>query len=166
MRDKQKQRLYSAELVLKSTAEFKTVTECQKFVNKVLSSKSVIDNFGKFEIIVTDGRGKRNASAVTTLDGQFIALPRWARSQYVILHELAHHLQTKFGENDWKQKVRIGQDELAYQSHGARFTATLLWLVRKQLGKDYYNQLCESMHKQEIKTMEMGRIVSVSLPRK
>lgn len=166
MRDRQKQRLYTAESVLKDQPEFKTVAECQKFVNKVLSQKSVIDNFGKHVITVSDGRGKRNASAITTWDGDIIALPRWARSRYVILHELAHHLQKSYCTNNWQEKVRIGQDELAYQSHGARFVATLLWLVRKQLGKDYYNELCESMHKQEIKTLEMGRIVSVSLPRK
>jgi putative metallohydrolase (TIGR04338 family) len=177
MADKQQNRLYLAEskAELKSTPDFVTVAECQKYVNKVLNSKAVLDMFsskelhhGALVVTVLDGRGHRRATATTDgRGGLVIHLPKWARSKFVILHELAHHLQKSYAINNWRESINIGQtDPIARQSHGARFTATLLFLVRRELGKDMHDRFATALWENQCKTLEGGRVVSVSLPRK
>lgn len=177
MADKQQARLYKSETAagVKSFPDFKTVTECQKYVNKVLNSKAVLEMFsskelhrGAFEVTVTDGRGCRRATASTDGRGNLVInLPKWSRSRYVILHELAHHLQKTYQINNWRESVRIGQtDPVTYQSHGARFTASLLFLVRRELGKDVHDLLATALWENQCKTLDGGRVVSVSLPKR
>ena len=176
MADKQQNRLYDAECKagVKAKADFVTVAQCQKYVNKVLNSKAVREMFsskeldhGALVVTVLDGRGHRRATATTDgRGGLVIQLPKWARSRYVILHELAHHLQKNYAINNWRESVKIGQDVIAYQSHGARFTATLLWLVRRELGKDVHDRFATALWENRCKTLDGGRVVSVSLPRK
>jgi len=177
MSDKQQNRLYLSEsqAELKSTPDFKTVAECQKYVNKVLNSKAVLEMFsskeihqGALVITVLDGRGYRRAVATTDgRGGLVIQLPKWARSKYVILHELAHHLEKSYSVNNWRESIKIGQtDPIARQSHGARFTATLLFLVKRELGKETHDRLATALWENQCKTLADGRVVSVSLPRK
>lgn len=177
MADKQQNRLYKSEngLGLKNAGDFVTVAECQKYVNKVLNSKAVLEMFsskelhqGALVVTVKDGRGYRRAVATTDgRGGLVIQLPRWARSKYVILHELAHHLEKSYSVNNWRESVRIGQtDPVTYQSHGARFTATLLFLVKRELGKETHDRLATRLWENQCKTLDGGRVVSVSLPRK
>ena len=177
MADKQQARLYKSEngLGLKNASDFVTVAECQKYVNKVLNSKAVLEMFsskelhqGAFSITVKDGRACRNASAGTDGHGNWtINLPRWARSRYVILHEIAHHLEKYYAINNWRESVRIGEtNPVTYQSHGARFTASLLFLVKRELGKETHDRLATRLWENQCKTLEGGRVVSVSLPRK
>lgn len=64
-------------------------------------------------------RGQR--SAIAHYDGR-ITLPRWARSPWVVLHEMAHHLA--FGDR-----------------HGPRFVGVLIGLAARHLGHD----ACELM---------------------
>lgn len=94
-----------------------TLKECQKFVDKVTARQYVIDNYGKATIIVLDGRGRRKACATYYGGRKAIKLPRWARTKYVILHEVAHHLTRLDG-------------------HKAEFASCLLDLVRHFLGKE------------------------------
>jgi putative metallohydrolase (TIGR04338 family) len=177
MADKQQNRVYKSEQEsgIKATPDFKTVAECQKYVNKVLNSKAVLDQFsskelhkGAFTVTVTDGRGCRRATASTDGYGNLIInLPKWARSKFVILHELAHHLQKTYAINNWRESVNIGQtDPVTYQSHGARFIASLLFLVRRELGKDVHDSFATALWQNGCKTLDGGRVVSVSLPRK
>lgn len=176
MADKQQNRLYLAEskAELKSKPDFTTVAECQKYVNKVLNSKAVLDQFsnkelgdGALVVTVLDGRGHRRATATTDgRGGLVIQLPKWARSKFVILHELAHHLQKNYAINNWRESVKMGQEIIAYQSHGARFTASLLFLVKRELGKDMHDRFATALWENGIKTLDGGRVVSVSLPRK
>jgi len=177
MGDKQQQRLYAAETKaeLKSTPDFVTVAECQKYVNKVLNSKAVLDMFsskelghGALVVTVLDGRGHRRATATTDgRGGLVIQLPKWARSKFVILHELAHHLQKNYAINNWRESIKIGQtDPIATQSHGARFTASFLFLVKRELGKDVHDRFATALWENRCKTLDGGRVVSVSLPRK
>ena len=177
MSDKQQNRVYKSEMEsgIKAEPDFKTVAECQKYVNKVLKSKAVIDQFsskelhqGAFTVTVTDGRACRRATARTDAYGNLIInLPKWARSKFVILHELAHHLQKSYAINNWRESIRIGQtDPIAYQSHGARFTASLLFLVKRELGKDVHDSFATALWQNQCKTLDGGRVVSVSLPRK
>jgi hypothetical protein len=75
----------------------------------------------------------------------------------VLLHEIAHHLYKG-------QFLKIGQDPFVYQSHGPRYLATLLWLVQHELGKDVHDEFCYELWQNGCKTLENGRIVSVSRP--
>jgi putative metallohydrolase (TIGR04338 family) len=176
MADKQQNRLYKSEngIGLKNAGDFVTVAECQKYVNKVLNSKAVLDMFsskelhhGALVVTVLDGRGHRRATATTDgRGGLVINLPKWARSKFVILHELAHHLQKSYAINNCRESIRIGEtNPIATQSHGARFTASLLFLVKRELSKDTHDAFLTALWENGCKTLEGGRVVSVSLPR-
>lgn len=62
---------------------------------------------------------KRDASGAVRRDGGRITLPRWARSRWVILHEVAHRLNTA-----------------RHEPHGARFVGILIGLVARWLDYD------------------------------
>ena len=114
-------RLYAAEEISGiKYDESMTLKECQKFVDKVLSRKYILEKHGvqaQRPILVLDGRGCRKASATFRHGNRVIKLPRWARGKYVILHEVAHHLTDLNG-------------------HRAEFASCLLDLVRHFLGKE------------------------------
>lgn len=111
-------RLYAAEAIsgLKF-GESMTLKECQKFVDKVTARQYVTSNYGKATIMVLDGRGRRSACASYSGGQKAIKLPKWARTKYVILHEVAHHISGGAG-------------------HKAEFASCLLDLVRHFLGKE------------------------------
>lgn len=121
MRDQQRARLYAAEAVLQS-GTLDSVKECQEYVNKVLGRAYVRKHYQlPKEIKVLDGRRRRSACADFDRDwGYVIRLPRWSRSEQVILHEIAHHVWGSSRGGD----------------HGPRFAAIYLDLVRHMLGAD------------------------------
>lgn len=127
-RDNQKARVYRAERILqdhKSSMKPMTITECQKFVNRVLARQLIIKNYGKRYIAVERGKGGGRASG-TYYSGRVITLGVWARQPVVILHEIAHHL--------------AGLDA----EHGPHYTAVMLKLVRAVLGKEAHEKLLGS----------------------
>ena len=64
---------------------------------------------------VGNGAGHRRAVSY----GGYIALPKWSRNCWVILHELAHELTPD-----------------SYPSHGRRFVGTLIGLASRNAGHD------------------------------
>ena len=120
MRDQQG-RLYAAEAAaFNKSSNDMTLMEAQRFVNKVLARKYVQANYPwQRDILVLDGRGRRTACA-TYRNGEYaICLPRWARNEFVILREIAHHISGQTGP-----------------AHGPRFASCLLDLVRNIMGKE------------------------------
>ncbi len=105
--------------VKQTQPEFRTVAECEKFVRKVTRSKLWRERAPWYaqgdRVKVRDGRGRRSACANS--DDVSIALPRWARSKPVILHELAH---------------LAVPDHVA--AHGEEFAAAFVVLVREFMG--------------------------------
>jgi len=128
-------RLYTAENISGiKYGESLTLKECQKFVDKVTARKYVIENYGNSTIMVLDGRGRRKACATYYNGNKAIKLPRWARTKYVILHEIAHHLSGGDG-------------------HKAEFASCLLDLVRHFLGKESADALQGAYYHKSVKVV-------------
>lgn len=118
-------RVYGAESAcgIKRSEEELTLKQCQKFVDRVLARQYVKKNYGSYRIIVRDGRGQRRATASWYYGQRVINLPKWARNEFVILHEISHHLDT------------------GRYTHGALFATIMLDLVRNVMGKEKADQL-------------------------
>jgi putative metallohydrolase (TIGR04338 family) len=135
VRDTQRSKLYKAEDAVflahrpntrPPSPDFRSVDECQKFVNKVMRSKLwkelAPDDFWTYAtvgwpwITVTDGRGRSRAAAVVS--HYEIALPRWSRNRWTILHELAH----------------FAVDLETQAPHGPQFASAYVRLVERFIG--------------------------------
>jgi hypothetical protein len=86
-------------------------------------TKRVVAHFGAKPIYVRDGRGRQRAGAT---DG-WIAMPRWARTRALTLHELAHSLN--------RQLNGYGAENVA---HGREYMAIYLYLLWKFDGRDLF----------------------------
>ena len=113
-RDRQRQKIYTAEHGVTGSKLFKTVAEMQAFVDKLLAEAWTRRRFGNRKIEVRDGRGRSRAGGSPN---GWITLPLWARTSLTICHELAHALGTH-GE----------------EAHGPEFTRRLLELVSHVMG--------------------------------
>ena len=142
-------RLYAAEEMSGiKYGEALTLQECQKFVDKIVSRKYVIEKYGiqaKRPIVVLDGRGRRKACATIYYGKRAIKLPKWARGKYVILHEVAHHLTNLDG-------------------HKAEFASCLLDLVRHFLGKESADALQGAYHYKGVKVIGKNKPVKARCP--
>lgn len=113
-------------------AEFKTLDECAEYATPIWNAER--GRVGRAGILAPrierPARGQRRALAYLgdgkvikngewRLDGGRITLPRWARSRWVILHELAHRLNAGKGSG-----------------HDARFVGILIGLVARHLDYD------------------------------
>jgi putative metallohydrolase (TIGR04338 family) len=142
-------RLYAAEEMSGiKYSEALTLQECQKFVDKIISRKYVIEKYGiqaQRPIVVLDGRGRRKACATIYYGKRAIKLPKWARGKYVILHEVAHHLTNLDG-------------------HKAEFASCLLDLVRHFLGKESADALQGAYHYKGVKVIGKNKPVKARCP--
>ena len=140
-------RLYAAEeLSGIKYGEALTLKECQKFVDKIMSRKYVVEKYRmKSAIIVLDGRGRRKACATFYYGKRAIKLPKWARGKYVILHEVAHHLTDLNG-------------------HRAEFASCLLDLVRHFLGQESADALQGAYHLKGVKVIGKNGAVKARCP--
>jgi putative metallohydrolase (TIGR04338 family) len=140
-RDNQRSKVYAwerrcvAELAHSSIydAEFKTLEECAEYAGpiwnkergrvgraKIAAPRIERPNRGQRRALAHHGDGySRNASGKLVRDGGRITLPRWARSRWVILHELAHRL-----------------DKDSNEAHGPRFVGILIGLIARWLDYD------------------------------
>lgn len=125
-RDSQRSRLYKAEKVLHTPPQFETVQQCQDFVNEVMASRWAAARW-KNRIEVRPGYGHRSATADPV--SQIIQLPVWARHHAVILHEMAHCLNTGSRTYAW---------------HGPEFAGLFLSLVHHVMGAESASKLRES----------------------
>jgi putative metallohydrolase (TIGR04338 family) len=66
-----------------------------------------------------------------------VALPRWGRSERVILHELAHHATPRY-----------------CAAHGPEYARTFLDLVRHFMGREVAQQLEEAFESHRVKVAE------------
>jgi putative metallohydrolase (TIGR04338 family) len=124
VRDSQRARLYDAERALRGGRRFVTVGECQAYVDDVLGSAWWQARFPRVrEIRVTDGRGRRHAGAF--VESRRIALPKWARNERVLLHEVAHHATPRDAAAHGPEYARIYVD-LVHAFMGERAARRLL----------------------------------------
>lgn len=151
MRDSQRQKVYDAERCVQrnaTKADAMTIAECQAMVDKILASTYVRRHYERAEKIVTRyGTVKvvpgRNGGMARGFDvyydggrhvgGPVIALGIWARQEFVVIHEVAHHLAG------------------LHERHGWRFVACELDLVRHFLGADVHDRLKASFRKHRVR---------------
>lgn len=135
LRDSQKSKLYQAEVEsLTAGKEFKNLDEVKSYIKKICASQYWKKLNGYTKIIVKDGRGRRIACAFSKYE---IALPRWARCERVILHELAHTL------------ISFNNDGIA--AHGKEFAKGYLNLVKRFMGNEAYLSLRAGFKKYHVK---------------
>lgn len=160
LRDSQRQKLYNAERAVPFGVTFDTVEDCQRYVNKVWASpwtlrRFVVSEHTRQEIkahpnaadyilskaqerkppIVRPGHGSR--SAFYRLGT--ITLPKWARNERVILHEIVHALRFRHVWNHTEPP------------HGWQFANTFLELVRHFMGREAHDTLKASFRKHKVR---------------
>lgn len=147
-RDTQRSKLYRAERVLDPFATpLPTVQDVERYVKRIEASKRVQrklsvrkymslkqGSLGKVRgIRVHDGRGHRRAVSY----GGTIAIPKWARKDWVVLHELAHEFTPR--------------SERTGGAHGWEFAAAFLYLVRLFMGKEAHDALKSSFRANRVR---------------
>lgn len=104
--DTQRSKVYKAEraaLAQLDQRKYPTVKDLERRVREIMGSataRKIRDEFGlrrKTQVSVGDGRGRRAASSY----GGEIRMPRWARTDWVLLHELAHELAPRSVHHHW-----------------------------------------------------------------
>jgi putative metallohydrolase (TIGR04338 family) len=143
LRDSQRGKVYKAERILnshpKAMERFETIPEVDVFVKKVLGSSYTRKHFARLNsLTISDGRGRRNASAYGYRE---ISLPRWARTRWTILHELAHIYAS------YKYK-RV---DIAIAAHGREFCKIYLQLVQHFISKEAADILKKSFREHRVK---------------
>ena len=90
MRDFQRSRLYKAEWAVRfDHRALGSLEECQAYVDEMRTDKSLTEFRHLPKIKVVPGRGAAKAN-FHLFEGATMELPRWARNEFTILHELAH----------------------------------------------------------------------------
>ena len=153
MRDNQKSRLYAAEReayggLWNSKPDFKTMQECQEFLDKVFKAKVFQRHYPMADglnILLRPGKRARRAYAtIHVKDGvryNSITLPLATRRKWVILHELAHHIAnmtTKGGD----------------YTHNHHFASIYLDLVGTFLGGPAKRELKRAYVRNKVRTVE------------
>ena len=125
-----------------SPPEYKTVAECQRFVDEVVASGAWrhLCPFGPDRVTVVDGRGRRRAGA----SGNEVAMPKFTRRRWYLLHELAH---VATGCGDWAL-VWAAPD---WAPHGPEYVAAYLYLVSEFLSPEQHAALVSAMASRRVK---------------
>jgi putative metallohydrolase (TIGR04338 family) len=143
-RDSQRSKVYKAEQAAFNpfgdvgVMTLSTVPEMQAYVDHMRASKWWEGcRYPKITITVTDGRG-RSRFACATIDyrGRVIKMPSFARKNWVVLHEVAHHIAREQGSG-WL--------------HDWRFCEIYLDLVRRMMGKAAHDALRASFKKHGVR---------------
>lgn len=151
-RDSQRRKVYNSEqahsLWTWDAHQYESIQEVQEWVTKICNTRWFKNRFPNYAVIadsmfhkegikVLDGRGRRRPCGSTR---GFIKLPKWSRSDLVILHEISHVV------------TRRKNRHLPLTAfHGREFCANYLALVRRFLGKDAGDELKASFKKHKAK---------------
>lgn len=148
IRDYQKKRIYDSENAIRQALtdlglnkRLESVEEVEAFVRSITRSRfwksaKVLDTGPRGKpVAVRDGRGRRIACGGFRWDiGYYIALPKWARTPLVIVHETAHVATYRF---------RPG--------HGRAFARTFLWMTTRFIGKEAGALLLAEFKKRKVR---------------
>lgn len=147
-RDSQRGRVYKAEQQLDSPVTLPTMDDLGQYLKRVLNSKRVWAHFPflspktgarRLPIEIKDGRGCVFARGGETQ----LVMPKWARSELIFLHEIAHMIHRR--EKDSPEHAKIDPSWRTrkgyFAGHGWRYCMIYLQLVRLFLGKADYDML-------------------------
>jgi len=114
-RDSQRARLYRAEGGVDAGRRLPTVGRMQSWVDALCATDWFVARWGSRGFEVRPGFGHRRATADHA--SGVLQMPKWARSELVLLHEIAHCLTP-----------------VTFASHGPEYAGVLLTLVRRGMG--------------------------------
>lgn len=147
LRDVQKSKVYTAEAVLEKhcTKVMCTMDGLRAYVDKVVSSKRFMD-ISKLSRVPTveihDGGGSRRGAFTPRGFHSFrLRMPKFARNEWYVLHELAHYLV-------YLRELREGNK---MQSHGWQFCQSYLDLVSFFLGVSAHDELRDSFRHHRVR---------------
>lgn len=139
-RDSQRSKVYKAQwVVFKERETMATTDQCWEYIKKIVNTEWFRKRYPhKYDnmIWVKSGQGSRRARALTSLESRGITmvLPRWARTEWVILHELAHCVTPK-----------------TVAAHGREYCRTYLDLVYRFLGPEKGSELSKSFRENRVR---------------
>lgn len=122
---------------------FDSVDDISKYVDDIVDS----DWFKRCycfrrAVTIKDGRGRSRPAG--SFSSYTMWMPRWARSEVIVLHELAHIMYThtlslaiEFRETNYKENKE--------SAHGREFVKRFIWLVGHVMGSDAAQQLSVRM---------------------
>ena len=130
-RDSQRARLYRAEGQLDPGRRLPTVARMQAWVDGLAATDWFVDHWGTRTFEVRPGFGHRRATA--DMDG-VLQMPKWARSELVLLHEIAHCVTP-----------------LTFASHGPEYAGVLLALARRGMGPGTAQRLEDAFAQERVR---------------
>ena len=113
-RDSQRARLYRAEGEVDGGRRLPTVERMQAYVDALCAADWFLSRWGTQTIEVRPGYGHRRATAD---ERGVLQMPKWARTELVLLHEVAHCLTPR-----------------SCAAHGPEYAGVLLALARRRMG--------------------------------
>ena len=152
-RDSQRSRVFAAEIenhgieMQNPPAWLKEASQCQAWVDTITRSRWWRARSPIGQVKVFDGRGTSIARGghfgnCGKKNGWGVNLPKWARSEMVILHELAHVLTHSQCIAPW---------------HGRRFCRNYLALVGRWMNRDNARRLRACFKKHRVKWVSVAR---------
>ena len=112
-RDSQRARLYRAEGEVDSGRRLPTVAKMQAYVDDLVAADWFVARWGERAFEVRPGFGHRRATAD---ENGVLQMPKWARCELVLLHEVAHCLTPR-----------------TVAAHGPEYAGVLLALARRAM---------------------------------
>ena len=130
-RDNQRTRLYRAEGEVDSGRRLPTVARMQAYVDAVVAADWFLARWGEQTLEVRPGFGHRRATAD---QNGVLQMPKWARSELVLLHEVAHCLTP-----------------VDVAAHGPEYAGVLLALARRAMSPATGQRLEDAFTRQRVR---------------
>jgi putative metallohydrolase (TIGR04338 family) len=130
-RDTQRARLYRAEGEVDAGRRLPTVARMQAYVDELLTAEWFVTRWGRRAVEVRPGFGHRRATAD---EHGVLQMPKWARTELVLLHEVAHCLTP-----------------LTVASHGPEYAGVLVALARRAMSPGTAQALEDAFARHRVK---------------
>lgn len=130
-RDSQRARLYRAEGEVASGRRLPTVERMQAWVDGLAATDWFVALWNDRAFEVRPGFGHRRATAV---ENGVLQMPKWARTELVLLHEVAHCLTP-----------------VTVASHGPEYAGVLLTLARRGMGPGTAQHLEDAFARERVR---------------
>ena len=130
-RDSQRARLYRAEGEVDSGRRLPTVERMQIYVDALCAADWFLARWGTQSFEVRPGFGHRRATAD---EHGVLQMPKWARTELVILHEVAHCVTPR-----------------TCAAHGPEYAGVLLALARRAMGPATAQRLEDAFARQRVR---------------
>ena len=130
-RDSQRARLYRAEGEVDPGRRLPTVERMQAWVDALVATDWFVARWGTRCFEVRPGFGHRRATADAN---GVLQMPKWARSELVLLHEVAHCLTP-----------------VTLASHGPEYAGILLALARRGMGPGTAQRLEDAFDRERVR---------------